>query len=77
MKKVIKASRKIYDKAFKEARARKILNAADALFDILDDTPVEILDQYDLKPLYAELNDTIYDLAHALRNDDLSSDYEY
>lgn len=48
------------------ARAKAILDLASELFDLLDDTSEEIFQEYSLQPLYDELNETVYDLAHQL-----------
>lgn len=67
MKRQIKSTESVvYMNASKKARARKILNLADQLFDLLDSTPDEVINEYDLQPLYDELNEVIYDMAHRL-----------
>lgn len=71
MKRQIKSTESIvYMNASKKAKARKILNLASQLFDLLDDSPEEVFNEYDLQPLYDELNETIYDMAHKLRKTD-------
>lgn len=52
--------------ASKKAKARKILNLATQLFDELDDASEEIFNEYDLQPLYDELNEVVYDMAHRI-----------
>ena len=71
MKRQIKSTESVvYMNASKKARARKILNLADQLFDLLDSTPDEVINEYDLQPLYDELNEAIYDMAHRLGKTD-------
>lgn len=48
------------------ARAKAILKLATKLFDLLDDTSEEIFQKYDLQPLYDELNETVYNMAHQI-----------
>lgn len=67
MKRQIKSAQSmVYMNASKKARARKILDLATQLFDLLDSTPDEVISEYDLQPLYDELNETVYDMAHRL-----------
>ena len=76
MKRTIKASDMYIDASIK-SRVRKILKLADQLFDLLESTSEEVFEEYDLQPLYDELNDTIYDMAHKLRSTDPLYDSEY
>lgn len=62
MKKMIKVTAATSD----SARAKAILDLATKLFDLLDDTSEEIFEKYDLQPLYDELNETVYDMAHQI-----------
>ena len=75
MKKMIKAS--AYTDAAMKSRARKILSAASDLFDLLDSTNEAVFEEYGLQPLYDELNDTVYAMAHQLHSTDPLYDKEY
>ncbi len=52
--------------ASKKAKARKVLDLATQLFDVLDDAPEELFEEYGLQPLYDELNEVVYDMAHRI-----------
>lgn len=52
--------------ASKRAKARKILDLATQLFDVLDDTPEDLVEEYSLQSLYDELNAVVYDMAHRI-----------
>lgn len=67
MKKMIKAESIVRNNATNNSRAKTILDKATELFGILDDTDEEVFEKYDLQPLYDELNETIYDMAHKLK----------
>lgn len=69
MKKVIKASTSTYEMA--DRRARKILTAAKALLDVMDESPDRFIESNDLAPLYEELIDTIPALSMMIENDGL------
>lgn len=66
MKKIIKGHRVVTAATSGSARAIAILYLATKLFDLLDDTSEEIFQEYDLQPLYDELNETVYNMAHRL-----------
>lgn len=66
MKKMIKAPSVITAATSSSARAKAILDLASELFDVLDDTSEEIFEEYDLQPLYDELNETVYTMAHKI-----------